>query len=139
MPPLTRLFIKTAFAYLVIALLAALFLTASPFVKLPPVIAMLNPVYYHLFLVGWITQLIIGVAYWMFPRFTPSQPRGFAQLAWVTYLFLNLGLILRVVAEPANAVQPGPVWGWLLAVAAWCQGLGGLALVLNTWPRIKEK
>jgi hypothetical protein len=139
MPPLTRLFIKTAFVYLVLALVVALLLAAAPLLTLPPVLGLLNPIYLHLFLVGWVTQLIIGVAHWMFPRFTRSQPRGSASLAWATYLFLNLGLILRVVAEPANALQSSSFWGPILVCAAVLQGLGGLAFILNTWPRIKEK
>jgi hypothetical protein len=139
MPPITRLFIKTAFAYLVAALLVALLLAIAPRLSLPPIIHTLNPIYFHLFLVGWVTEVIIGVAYWMFPKFTRSQPRGSAPLAWATYWFLNFGLLLRVIAEPAVALQSDTFWGWLLALAALLQWLGGLTFVANTWPRIKEK
>jgi hypothetical protein len=90
-------------------------------------------------MVGWVTQLIIGVAYWMFPKFTKEQPRGSAPLAWAVYWLLNSGLLLRVIAEPWQSVHPHPLWGWLLVGAAGLQWLGGVAFVVNTWPRVKEK
>jgi hypothetical protein len=34
------------------------------------------PVYLHLFMIGWVTQMIFGVAYWMFPRVSKENPRG---------------------------------------------------------------
>lgn len=139
MPLITRLFIKSSFVYLVAALLTGLLLAAAPRLNLPPIVYTLNPVYFHLFLVGWVTELIIGVAYWMFPKFSREQPRGSAALAWSTYLLLNLGLLLRVVAEPIVTLQSSNFWGGLLVAAALLQWLAALTFVANTWPRIKEK
>ena len=90
-------------------------------------------------MVGWVTQIIIGVAYWMFPKFTKETPRGSEALAWITYALMNSGLLLRTVAEPANAVQTWVGWGWLVALSALLQWLGGCAFVVNTWPRVKER
>ncbi len=147
MPPLTRLFIKTALLYLALALTAALatawaMAAARSLVGLPSVLAFfagLTPVYFHLFMVGWVLQLIIGVGYWMFPKFTREKPRGNEALAWSVYWLLNAGLLLRVVAEPLHAMQPQAAWGWALATSAVLQWLGGLAFIANTWPRIKER
>lgn len=139
MPPITRVFIKAALAYFVIALLTGVLLAAAPWLPMPLWIAALNPVYFHLFMVGWVTQLIAGVAYWMFPKFSRQQPRGSDRLAWSTFALLNLGLALRIIAEPANTLTPGGVWGYLLAASAVLQWLGGAAFVSNTWPRVKEK
>ena len=47
------------------------------------------------------------------------------------------GLILRVIGE--SAAQPGTTFGSLLVVSALLQWLAGLAFLLNTWPRAKEK
>ena len=141
MPPITRLLIKTALAYLVAALLLGLLLAAKSWLDLPAWLPALMPVYFHLLMVGWVTQLIIGVAYWMFPKLTREAPRGSDALAWATYYTLNAGLLLRTIAEPANAaaVAPGGAWGWVLVGAALLQWVGGLCFVLNTWPRVKEK
>jgi hypothetical protein len=139
MPYFSRLAIRTSLGYLVAALVVGLLLAAAPLQWLPAGLAALNPVYFHLFMVGWVTQLIIGVAYWMFPKFSRAQPRGSEVLAWLTYLGLNAGLLLRGVAEPALALTGGQAWGWALAASALLQWLGGVAFVANTWPRVKEK
>ncbi len=67
----------------------------------------LTPVYYHLLLVGWVTQLILGVAIWMFPMFSQAHPRGNVKLTWATYFLLNLGLLLRVVGKPLDGMYAG--------------------------------
>ncbi len=139
MPFITRLFIKTALIYFVIALLSGLLIALRPLVEMPRLVFGLTPVYFHLFMVGWVTQMIIGVAYWMFPRRSKETPRGSHLLAWSTYLLLNAGLLLRMIAEPAQVAQAVPIWGRLLAVSAVLQWLGGLAFVANTWPRIKVR
>jgi hypothetical protein len=139
MPPISRLFVKTSLVYLVVALLVGWLMAAARYLPLPAWMPLLSPVYIHLFMVGWVTQLIAGIAYWMFPKFSRARPRGFDRLAWLTYVALNLGLILRAVAEPANTLSPSPWWGTGLAVAAALQWIAGMALVANTWPRVKEK
>jgi hypothetical protein len=139
MPPITRLFVKTALVYFVAALIVGIAVTLPALRSSLPFLGGLTPVYFHLFMVGWVTQLIAGVAYWMFPKFTRTQPRGSDRLAWATYLLLNAGLLLRVVAEPALGVSALPLWGWLVALAAVLQWAGGMAFVANTWPRVKEK
>lgn len=139
MPLVTRYFIKTALLFFVIALLCGLLLTLRSFVEIPSLIAGLTPVYFHLFMVGWVTQIIIGVAFWMFPKFSREKPRGSEVLAWSAYALLNSGLLLRVVTEPANIFRDWPLWGWLLTLSALLQWLGGFAFVVNTWPRIKVR
>lgn len=139
MPPITRTFIKTGLLYFVTALFASLLVAGYRPFALPIWVAGLTPVYFHLFMVGWVTHLIIGVAYWMFPKFSKAQPRGSDILAWAVYGLLNSGLLLRIIAEPFQSIQPGPLWGWLLVLSAGLQWFGGLAFVVNTWPRVKEK
>ena len=118
MPLVTRYFIKTSLVFFVAALLCGFLLALRPFIKLPNFVIGLTPIYFHLFMVGWVTQIIIGVAYWMFPKFTKETPRGSEALAWITYALMNSGLLLRTVAEPANAVQTWVGWGWLVALSA---------------------
>ncbi len=139
MPPLTRWFIKSSLVFLVAALLVGLAIAARPVLPLPPVTGALGPVYFHLFLVGWITQLIFGVVFWMFPKYSMEKPRGNEPLGWVVFVLLNLGLALRAVFEPLNAMQPAAGYGWLLAASAVMQWLAGLGFVINTWGRVKEK
>jgi hypothetical protein len=139
MPVLTRWFIKSALAYFVGALLLGVAVAMPSVLPVSPAVGALGPVYFHFFMVGWVAQLIFGVVYWMFPRYSRKQPRGSEILGWVTYGLLNLGLLLRAVGEPLHALQPVLGWGRLLALSAVLQWLAGMAFVLNTWARVKEK
>src|SRR5512145_1633257 len=110
MPSLTRLFLKSALLYLILALCTGIFL-ALPQTTL---IAGLFSVYFHLLTFGWLTQLIFGIALWMFPKYSPTQPRGPDWLGWSTFALLNTGLILRMIFEPMNSRAASPLTGWML-------------------------
>ena len=75
----------------------------------------------------------------MFPRHSKEQPQGSETLARATHGFLNFGQILRAMGEPLHALQPAARWGWLVALLAALQWLAGVAFVLNTWARVKER
>jgi cbb3-type cytochrome oxidase subunit 1 len=139
LPPLTRWFIKASLLDLVLALLIASVLAVQPLMKGLNGLTGLTPVYFHLFLVGWVTQLIFGVVYWMFPKYSTEKPRGRESLGWWTFWLLNIGLGLRVIGEPLNSLQPGGIAGTLLALSALLQWSAGLAFFANTWGRVKEK
>ena len=106
MPVLTRWFVKSALAYFVGALLLGVAVTLPAVLPAPPAVGALGPVYFHFFMVGWVAQLIFGVVYWMFPRYSKKHPRGSETLGWATYGLLNVGLLVRAVAEPLHALQP---------------------------------
>ena len=76
MPLLTRWFIKTSFIYLILALLVGVILGTKAVWAFYPPTDDLFPSYFHLLAEGWITMLIIGVAFWMFPKYTLERPRG---------------------------------------------------------------
>lgn len=139
MPLLTRWFIKVAMVYLVAALLVGTILAVRSLWTLPPMLAALSPIYFHLFMVGWVTQLILGVIYWMFPKYNKERPHRSEGLWYVTFWLLNVGLLLRVVSEPLQTLQPVALWGWLLALSAVLQWVAGLVFVFNSWSRIKER
>lgn len=139
MPLLTRLFIKTGLAYFAVAMLMGLALLAQPILGLPPVVGLFHPVYLHLLMVGWVLQLIIGVIYWMFPKQSKERPRGSDRLAWLVYVCLNAGLLLRIAGEPLTAARPDLGVGWTLAVSAMLQLVAGWAFIANTWGRVKER
>ena len=135
MPPITRWFLKAALVYLILALCAGILLA------LPDTnpIAGVFPVYFHLLTFGWLTQLIFGIAIWMFPKYSQAKPRGHEWLGWTTFTLLNSGLILRMFFEPWNGIAPSPLTGWMLVAAALLQWSAGVAFVANTWKRIKVK
>ena len=91
----------------------------------------MNPAYFHLFLVGWVTQMIFGVICWMFPIITRAQPQGNERLGWFSYILLNVGLLLRVIGEPlvSTAQKQGR-----LAVGDFCPAavVGGCPICLSS-------
>ena len=139
MPRLARYFIRAGLIYFVVGLLLGALLVARPYVNVPPQVAAFSPVYIHVLVVGWVTQIIIGVAYWMFPKYSKEQPRGNEALGWAVFILLNAGLILRAIGEPLTSLQPDSGLGWILLVSALCQLLAGWGFVLNTWTRVKER
>ncbi len=140
MPPLSRAFIKAGLIDFILALIAGALTVARPVItSLPPTISLLYPVYLHLLMVGWVTQLIMGVGYWMFPKLTKETPRGSERLGWATFILLNVGLVLRALSEPLVVVKPEWNLGWVLALSAVLQLIAGWGFVINTWRRIKER
>lgn len=137
MPFYTRLFVKTSLAY---AVLAAGLLALTDLASLmrwnnfsPYQTAL------HLFFVGWVLQLIIGIAYWMFPKYTRTRPRGYDGLMALAYGALNLGLILRLVVEPIPTFWVEPWSRTVFVVSSVAQWVGMLAFVVNMSLRIKVK
>src|SRR5512138_2251080 len=131
MPTITRWFIKTSFICLGLALVSGILLALQRPLNLGA-LSSLFPVYIHLMVFGWLTQLVFGVVFWMFPKYSNERPRGSEPLAWWTYGLLNTGLLLRALAEPANAVQPDALLGWMLVAAALIQLSAGVLFVVNT-------
>jgi len=134
MPTLTRWFIKASLISLILGLATGLWQ------QVPGVaIAGLSPVYLHLLTFGWLTQLIFGIAIWMFPVYSKEQPRGPAWLSWGTFVTLNAGLALRVVFEPLQGISPSNFGGWALVTAATLQWLAGVGFFANVRTRVRGK
>ena len=139
MPPLTRWFIRISFVYLGIALAYGVLLAGQTLWDFRFPIALLFPGYIHLITVGWLTLLIFGVANWMFPRYSQAQPHGHTWLNWTAFALLNLGLLLRLVAEPLDSLSPHAFWSWSLVLSALMLELGGMAFIITLWQRVKVK
>jgi hypothetical protein len=134
-----QVYIKTALALLLASMLLGALLLANQGLRFHAQLGMWLPVYYHLLMVGWATQLIGGVALWMFPPLSRERPRGDERLGWLAYGALNGGLLLRAVAEPLQLIRPAAWTGWALALAALLQVLAIWALVIALWPRVKGR
>ena len=135
MPKLTRWFLKAALVYLILALCSGILLVLPQGTP----IAGLFPVYIHTLVFGRLTQLIFGVAWWMFPKYSSAKPRGHEWLGWTTFIVLNLGLILRIIFEPLQNITSLPMIRWMLVIAAVLQWFSGVAFVANTWARVWER
>jgi len=63
----------------------------------PHLAGALAPTHGHLGTVGFFLSMVMGVAYWMLPRPGGIKQTGFEA---VTFGFLQLGMLVRVVGEP---------------------------------------
>lgn len=140
MPAISRWFIKTGIGYLLLSLLLGIGMAWPGNAPIGTWFSSLFPTYYHILAVGWITEIIFGVAYWMFPRYSKEKPRGHEMLAWITYGCINTGLILRIILEPVLSshqtiicVEAG------LVISAVLQWLAAVLFVTNTWSRVKGR
>ena len=139
MPRQVRYFIRTALGFLLAAFLVGGLVLINQGLTIDGRIGTLLPVFYHLLMVGWATQLICGVALWMFPHASRERPRGDERLGWFTYAALNTGLLLRVIAEPLHTLRSAPWLGWLLALAALLQMLAIWVFIVAIWPRVRHR
>jgi hypothetical protein len=135
-PKLARYYVRSALVYLIVgAILAALALSNAR--ELPPALLAMRPLAWHLLTFGWATQLIFGVAYWMFPHLSKDAPRGNERVLWAAFWCLNAGLILRAAGEPLGALRPGMVPPVVLQASAVLQVAAAWLFAAETWPRVK--
>ncbi|MBO9323762.1 hypothetical protein [Roseiflexus sp.] len=139
MPRQARVYIKTAFVQLLISLFVGALLLINAGLRWQSGLNVLLPVYYHLLMVGWATQLIGGVALWMFPVHSRERPRGDERLGWIAYGALNGGLLIRAIAEPIHTLEPRDWSAWGLVVAALLQVCAVWLLVVILWSRVKGR
>lgn len=140
MPPLARLLVKTAFVYFVAGFLLLGLMAVDRWLDVSRWLKAVYTSQLHLLLVGWLSQLAIGVAYWMFPRLRKEQsahPRGPDGLTWAVYGCLNAGLLLRLAVEPFLLLG-GPDWlKALLALAGVLQAAAAVLFAWLVWARIR--
>jgi hypothetical protein len=101
-----------------------------------------QPTHGHMLFVGWFIQFALGIAYWLLPRRrTPERPLGYdVGLAFTGVAALNLGLLLRVIAEPAQ--RSGGDGDWIvmvLAASAVLQVAAVVIFVVQLWPRLAPR
>ena len=136
MPLATRLFIKSGILYLVAGIILSL-ISEIPDLGLSP---LLLPVYWHMIVVGWITQIIIGVSYWMFPRATKGRRNTNSKIILASFITLNAGLLLRFIAEPFIPLNiDSELIIWSIALSSILQLTAIILFILEIWPRVRGK
>jgi len=53
-------------------------------------------------LVGWMVQLVIGVAYWILPRPVEQGPKDSSGLMWLVFVLLNVGVLVASLGTDPN-------------------------------------
>jgi hypothetical protein len=131
MPRFSRVAIRLALLHLLFGFTAgALILLQKGLGVLPQAWALL-PAHIESLLLGWTAQLVMGVAFWILPRFSVEPKRGNVTAAWAAVILLNLGIAAVACAGWLPTPQPA-----LLAGRA-AQAASGAAFALHAWPRVK--
>lgn len=90
---------------------------------------LLNP-HIELMIFGWTIQFVLGIAFWILPRFSGEQRYGRAYLGWWSFGFLNTGILLAAVGT-WFAVDSIALVGRLSTLGA------VLLFVILIYPRVK--
>lgn len=138
MPQESRLFVKTSLAALVVAFAWGAVMAIGEAFGHPadPVWAVEHA---HLAFVGWLVNIVIGIAWWFLPlardAFPATAGRYPARVPFAVWALLNGGLVLRIVSEPnlAHGALPRIV----LAVASIAQVAAIALFAYTAWRRVR--
>jgi heme/copper-type cytochrome/quinol oxidase subunit 1 len=129
MPRLSVWMLRTALlALLAGTALGALLLATEP--RYDSVRGALRETHLTLLLFGWLVQFVLGVAYWMLPRYTRAPDRGPPWAGWAAYGAFIGGLGLASFGALLTVDGLAPAGRLLLAGATF-------AFILLLWGRAK--
>jgi len=131
MPLLSAFFIRTGLIYLALGFTFGGLMLFNKGVPVMPAAWSLLPAHIELLLIGWTIQLILGVAFWILPRFSHAPARGKEGLAWISYYMINAGIWVDIFSPLSHDLPWLPLFGRLLEVGS------ALVFALYAWPRIK--
>ena len=142
MPLETRRFAKTAlvFLFLTFAIGTALTFLRGAGITVPAIIGVEHA---HLGTVGFLVNIVIGIALWMLPldreRFPQTQGRYPTVAPALCWWMLNGGLVVRVIAEPwQQLANPSSLSLSVLLDAAAVAQLAAIAIFAGiAWHRIR--
>ena len=129
MPRLSYLFIRASLIYLVLGFTLGGLILANKSIPFAPFIWALLPAHIEFLILGWLTQLAVGVAFWILPRLASNAPRGNERWSWTAFVLVNLGIALNV-ASPYVGLT------WLGLSARILQAAGVAAFAIGNWQRI---
>ena len=151
MPLTSRVSVKASIIYLALGAVLGFVLLVNRWLPLGTVVSVLRSSHIQFLIVGWLTQLIIGVAWWLFPPLAMGlgedsplpmrrgqAQRGSETLFWTALAFLNVGIVLRALFEPLYRWTGISAFSVLAGVSGWFLLLAAVIFVINLWGRARE-
>lgn len=129
MPRLSCWFVRAALIYLALGFTLGALMLANKGLPLSPAIWRLLPAHIECLLLGWTVQLIMGIGFWILPRF--QGQRGHEAPAWAAFWLLNAGVLLAGFG--ATLALPG----WVIVSGRLAEAAAVAAFAVHAWPRIK--
>lgn len=150
MPTTSRAFVKASLIYLGFGAVLGALLLVNRWVFLGTAIGSLRVSHAQFLVVGWLTQLIIGVAWWLFPPLAvglhPGSPKGVRRgqaqrgsepLIWATFVALNVGILLRSVFAPLYSWTEIGLFGALSGISGLFLLTAAITFVVNMLGRVR--
>jgi hypothetical protein len=151
MPITSRVSVKASIIYLALGAALGAILLIDRWIPLGSAVYVLRVSHIQFLVVGWLTQLIIGVAWWLFPplaiglrddsplpvRRGQSQ-RGSEALFWTALVCLNAGILLRALFEPLHSWTTISLFSVLAGLSGLFLLVAGVLFVVNLWGRVRE-
>jgi len=150
MPVTSRTLIKASILYLCLGTIMGALMLVDRWIELGPAIAYLRVSHMQVLIVGWLTQLILGVAWWLFPTLKTGRrsaeplparrgqlQRGNEPLFWATFVCLNAGILLRAIFDPLYSWSKVDAFGFLTGISGLFLLLAAVAFVANMWTRVR--
>lgn len=131
MPRFSVWTLRLALIYLLAGFTLGALILANKGTNFDPALWNLLPLHVDFLLYGWTLQLVIGVAFWILPRFSKPPRRGNQGLAWAAILLLNGGLWIDG-AGPLLLGLP-----YLNFLGRGLLILAAIAFAAHAWPRVK--
>lgn len=131
MPRLSVWFLRSALFSLGFGFTLGALMLFNKGIPINPFLWRLLPAHIEFLLIGWIVQLIMGVGFWILPRFLHEPKRGNVALAWFAFGLVNLGIWLSGLGPLlANSA-------WMSTAGLIAEGLAAMAFALHAWRRVK--
>lgn len=130
MPRLSVLMIRVALLYLGVGFLFGGLLLFNKGIPLEGSIWRLLPVHVELLVFGWMFQFVMGVAFWIAPRFSTEPRYGHVILAQFAFVLLNIGTCLCAASQWSGSA-PLHLLGRIALLSA------GIAFLSHLFPRVK--
>lgn len=133
MPRLSQWYIRSAFIYLFLGFTIGALLLANKGVPIHPALWGWLPIHIEFLLIGWTLQLILGMAFWILPRFWEAPRRGNVKGAYIAFILLNAGVLLIMSSRLLNGS------GWWLVLGRLLELGAVLAFAHAIWSRIVSR
>lgn len=131
MPRLSRWAIRIALMYLGVGFTLGALILTNKGIGIWPAAWRWLPAHIEFLLMGWTLQLVIGMGFWILPRFDQGRSRGNEPLAWLALVLLNTGILAAALGPPLG----GP--SWLPLFGRTLEAVAGLSFTGHAWGRIK--
>ena len=151
MPLTSRASVKASFLYLALGAVLGAILLINRWVPLGSAVSALRATHVQFLVLGWLTQLIAGVAWWLLPplpiglqKGTPipvrrgQAKRGSEPLLWAALACLNAGILLRALFEPLHSWTSIRAFSILASVSGLFLLAAAVLFVINLWSRVRE-